>query len=174
MTSVALYARLQPAAVRTYVTQASEKKRGGNKLVWIVSGLVGIAAGYYIFSSDQTGKKPSSKGIDYQQVYNQIADILEDSDWDDGSWGPIFIRLGWHAAGTYDKKTGTGGSNGATMRFSPEADHAANAGLKAARDKLEPIKAKNPGVSYSDLWSLAAVCAIQEMVTFSLQQHPFW
>lgn len=40
----------------------------------------------------------------------------------------------------YDKETGTGGSNGATMRFAPEGDHGANAGLKAARDFLEPIK----------------------------------
>lgn len=44
----------------------------------------------------------------------------------------------------YDKETGTGGSNGATMRFSPEGDHGANAGLKAARDFLEPIKGKPP------------------------------
>lgn len=42
----------------------------------------------------------------------------------------------------YDKETGTGGSNGATMRFAPEGDHGANAGLKAARDFLEPIKGK--------------------------------
>lgn len=40
----------------------------------------------------------------------------------------------------YDKETRTGGSNGATMRFAPEGDHGANAGLKAARDFLEPIK----------------------------------
>lgn len=40
----------------------------------------------------------------------------------------------------YDKETGTGGSNGATMRFAPEGDHGANAGLKAAREFLEPIK----------------------------------
>ena len=40
----------------------------------------------------------------------------------------------------YDKLTNTGGSNGATMRFAPEGDHGANAGLKAARDFLEPIK----------------------------------
>lgn len=43
----------------------------------------------------------------------------------------------------YDKETGTGGSNGATMRFAPEGDHGANAGLKAARDFLEPIKGKS-------------------------------
>ena len=49
------------------------------------------------------------------------------------------------------------------MRFAPESDHGANAGLKAARDFLEPIKAANPWISYSDLWILAGVCAIQEM-----------
>lgn len=41
---------------------------------------------------------------------------------------------------SYDKETGTGGSNGATMRFDPEKDHGANAGLAAARDFLEPVK----------------------------------
>ncbi len=41
---------------------------------------------------------------------------------------------------SYDKLTNTGGSNGATMRFAPEGDHGANAGLKAARDFLEPVK----------------------------------
>ncbi len=63
----------------------------------------------------------------------------------------------------YDKETGTGGSNGATMRFAPEGDHGANAGLKAARDFLEPVKEHFPWITYSDLWTLASVCAIQEM-----------
>jgi len=65
--------------------------------------------------------------------------------------------------GTYDAMTGTGGSNGATMRFPPEGDHGANAGLKAARDFLEPVKEQFPWITYSDLWTLAACCAIQEM-----------
>ena len=64
---------------------------------------------------------------------------------------------------SYDKDTKTGGSNGATMRFAPEGDHGANAGLKAARDFLEPIKSAFPWITYSDLWTLAGVCAIQEM-----------
>jgi len=59
--------------------------------------------------------------------------------------------------------TKTGGSNGATMRFPPEGDHGANAGLKAARDFLEPVKHAHPWITYSDLWTLASVCAIQEM-----------
>lgn len=49
------------------------------------------------------------------------------------------------------------------MRFAPEGDHGANSGLKAARDFLEPVKEKFPWISYSDLWTLAGVCAIQEM-----------
>lgn len=49
------------------------------------------------------------------------------------------------------------------MRFAPEKDHGANAGLQAARDFLEPVKAQFPWITYSDLWTLAGVCAIQEM-----------
>ena len=58
--------------------------------------------------------------------------------------------MGWHAAGTYDCTSKTGGSNGATMRFPPEASWGANAGLNIARDFLEPIKSKHPGISYAD------------------------
>lgn len=63
----------------------------------------------------------------------------------------------------YDALTNTGGSNGATMRFAPEGDHGANAGLRAARDFLEPVKEKFSWITYSDLWTLAGVAAIQEM-----------
>lgn len=82
---------------------------------------------------------------------------LENDEYDDGSYGPVFVRLAWHAAGTYDKKSGTGGSNGATMRHAAEAGHGANAGLDVARKVLERVKAKHPGLSYADLWSLAGV-----------------
>ncbi|POG68728.1 heme peroxidase [Rhizophagus irregularis DAOM 181602=DAOM 197198] len=139
-------------------------------MLWLgAAGLLGAGVGYYFYSTNNGGILEKTqvpikpKTIDYQKIYNQIADILEDNDWDDGSNGPVFVRLAWHAAGTYDKVSKTGGSNGATMRFSPESDHGANAGLKFARDKLEPIKQKNPEISYSDLWSLAGVTAIQEM-----------
>ncbi|CAJ0646669.1 15295_t:CDS:2, partial [Entrophospora sp. SA101] len=68
-----------------------------------------------------------------------------------------------HDNSSLQEETNTGGSNGATMRFSPESHHGANLGLQLARDKLEEVKKKNPEISYSDLWSLAAVVAIQEM-----------
>lgn len=98
-------------------------------------------------------------------MYDDIAKILEeDPDYDYGSYGPVFIRLAWHASGTYDKATGTGGSNKGTMRYEPESKHDANAGLHVARAKLEKIKSKYPWISYGDLWTLAGVVAIQEMV----------
>ncbi|PLW50119.1 hypothetical protein PCASD_01898 [Puccinia coronata f. sp. avenae] len=50
-------------------------------------------------------------------VYNDIARILEDSNYDNGSWAPVLVCLAWHALGTYNKHSKTGGSNGATMQF---------------------------------------------------------
>ncbi|KAG8533206.1 heme peroxidase [Bacidia gigantensis] len=114
--------------------------------------------------SGTAGNPSKHNQNDYQKVYNHITKLLEEKDeYDDGSYGPVLVRLAWHCSGTYDKETGTGGSNGATMRFDPEADHGANAGLKAARDFLEPVHQAFPWISYSDLWTLAGVAAIQEM-----------
>jgi len=101
--------------------------------------------------------------LDYQKVRQDIADLLEDLDYDDGSYGPVFVRLAWHAAGTYSRADKSGGTNGATMRFSPEKDWGANAGLALARDRLEAIKKKHPQISYADLWVLASIVAIEEM-----------
>ena len=101
----------------------------------------GAGAGFWYTQNTPTIFKAEQK--DYQNVYNEIAKRLEEKDdYDDGSYGTVLVRLAWHASGTYDKETGTGGSNGATMRFAPEGDHGANAGLKAARDFLEPVKGK--------------------------------
>lgn len=53
---------------------------------------------------------------DYGAVRAAIENLLDVENYDDGSYGPILVRLAWHASGTYDKATNTGGSNGATMR----------------------------------------------------------
>jgi cytochrome c peroxidase len=116
----------------------------------------GAGSFYYFNKSDvdnfhlTKGSSAETKGIfkptqsDYQKVYDKIAQLLVEKDeYDDGSYGPVLVRLAWHASGTYDAATGTGGSNGATMRFAPEGDHGANAGLKHARDFLEPVKRKS-------------------------------
>jgi len=92
-----------------------------------------------------------------------ITDILENYEYDDGSIGPVLVRLAWHTSGTYCYKTKTGGSTGATMRFAPEKTDDANAGLDHARAFLEPIKEQFPDVSYSDLWVFAGLVALEEM-----------
>jgi len=99
----------------------------------------------------------------WDEVRKDIVDILENEEYDDGSYGPVLVRLAWHAAGTFCKKDGSGGSCGATMRFDPEASHGANAGLDVARALLEPIKKKYPEISNADLWSFASCVAIEEM-----------
>eukprot|EP01094_Clydonella_sp_ATCC50884_P019837 TRINITY_DN396_c0_g1_i2.p1 TRINITY_DN396_c0_g1~~TRINITY_DN396_c0_g1_i2.p1 ORF type:complete len:352 (-),score=104.29 TRINITY_DN396_c0_g1_i2:392-1447(-) len=125
---------------------------------WGVGVGVGLGVGLALF-----GGALAHDDVDYLAVRAAIADMLEDQRHDDGSWGPILVRLAWHASGTFDVNTLTGGSNGATMRFPPECKHGANAGLGLARDRLEAIKRRFPGISYADLWTLAGVVAIEEM-----------
>jgi len=100
---------------------------------------------------------------DYDKARQAVRDILDKDGYDDGSLGPVFVRLAWHASGTFDKVSKSGGSNGATMRYIPESSDGANAGLEKARAFLEPVKQKFPGISYSDLWILAGNTAIEEM-----------
>ncbi|KAG5206109.1 Peroxidase [Trichophyton interdigitale] len=104
----------------------------------------------------------SSKG-DFAAVRRDIAAQMKQPGYDDGSAGPVFVRLAWHSAGTYDIESDTGGSNGAGMRYEAEGGDPANAGLQHGRAFLEPIKAKHPWITYSDLWTLAGVVAIKEM-----------
>jgi len=101
--------------------------------------------------------------VDYAAVREAIIALFDDSNYDDGSYGPLFVRLAWHASGTYDNVTNTGGSEGASMRFPGESNWGANAGLHLARNRLEPIKARFPGLTYADLWTLAGSVAIEEM-----------
>ena len=105
-----------------------------------------------------------STQVDYNAVAQSIADVLEcNPEYDDGSYGPLFVRLAWHASGTYSKTDGSGGSNGGCMRFTPESAWGANAGLGIARALLEKVKAKHPGISYADLYTLSGVVSIQAM-----------
>jgi hypothetical protein len=76
---------------------------------------------------------------------------------------PLIVRLAWHASGTFSKEDGTGGSNGATMRFAPESADDANAGLSIARDLLNVVKLEHPEISTADLWVAAGCVAIEFM-----------
>lgn len=123
------------------------KPSSSSPFIWLFGAAAVGGAGFYFYSQGSaapaTPKAFNPTKEDYQKVYNVIASRLDEKDdYDDGSYGPVLVRLAWHASGTYDQQTGTGGSNGATMRFAPEGDHGANAGLKHARDFLEPVKGK--------------------------------
>lgn len=76
---------------------------------------------------------------------------------------PLAMRLAWHASGTHDVVVGDGGSNGATMRFAPEIDDGANAGLALLQDILQPVQEKFSDLSYADLWTVAGTQAVQLM-----------
>ncbi|KAJ6521920.1 heme peroxidase [Mycena vulgaris] len=147
-------------------------------IVGVLAAVVLGGGGYYYYSSSGNAETVLKSGVqtikaktnftpsqeDYQKVYNTIAEMLDDAgDYDDGSYGPVVLRLAWHASGTYDVETKTGGSNYATMRFAPESLHGANAGLDVARGLMEKIKAQFPWISYGDLWTLGGVAAVQEM-----------
>jgi len=110
-------------------------------------------------------EKSTLDALDIEEIKKDIVEAIEreDSNRDDGtSIGPTLIRLAWHSSGTYSIFDRTGGSSGAGMRFVPESEWGANAGLSAARQFLEPIKNKY-GLSYSDTWSLAGATAVEHM-----------
>ncbi|KAJ8612286.1 hypothetical protein MRB53_037496 [Persea americana] len=104
----------------------------------------------------------STKG-DYAKVKADIAKLMHQPEYDDGSAGPVLVRLAWHSAGTYDASTDTGGSNGAGMRYEAEGGDPANAGLQHARVFLEPVKEAHPWITYADLWTLAGCVAVEVM-----------
>lgn len=99
--------------------------------------------------------------IDYEDVRADIRKVMNAPSWDDGSYAPLLIRLAWHSSATYNHTDGTGGSNGATMRFAAEAADPNNAGLEVARSLLEPIQAKHNGLTHADLWILASYVALE-------------
>mmetsp|Transcript_17750 Transcript_17750/g.32720 ORF Transcript_17750/g.32720 Transcript_17750/m.32720 type:complete len:315 (-) Transcript_17750:99-1043(-) len=101
--------------------------------------------------------------LDIAAVRSEIGRRMEVLGHDDGSLGPLLIRLAWHCAGTFDATEGSGGTNGCTMRFSAEQGDPENNGLGKAREMMEPVKERFPELSYADLYALAGTVAIEYM-----------
>lgn len=84
---------------------------------------------------------------------------------DEKACGPVFVRLAWHDSGTFDKDVKgewpTAGGAVASIRFAPEINHGANAGLAGAVKLLEPVKEAFPAVSYADIFQMASCRAVE-------------
>ena len=119
-------------------------------------------------NDDGFNYREAFKGLDYQALKKDLHDLMTESqDWwpaDYGHYGPFFIRMTWHAAGTYRTGDGRGGGGTGAQRFAPLNSWPDNGNLDKARRLLWPVKQKyGNAISWADLLILAGNVAIESM-----------
>ncbi len=107
-------------------------------------------------------------GLDVEALKRDLVEVMHTSqDWwpaDYGHYGPLFIRMSWHAAGTYRTLDGRGGGGEGAQRFAPLNSWPDNASLDKARRLLWPVKKKyGQAISWADLLVLAGNVALEDM-----------
>ena len=167
------------AVIRAVSTHAKQAPSSSFRLVAAGAGVAATAGAYFLTMAkvDAAGSYSyDPNDVDWAKLTEDLEDLCDDPDalnpgqdgfpgaaGGGGPVGPMLVRLAWHCSGTYSAADGTGGSDGATMRFSEEAGHGGNAGLGHARNLLEKIKAKHPKISYADLYIYAGKVALELM-----------
>ncbi len=130
-----------------------------------------------ILSQHSSKSDPMERGFDYAAEFKKLdlaalkkdlfALMTDSQDWwpaDYGHYGPFFIRMAWHSAGTYRTADGRGGGGTGNQRFAPLNSWPDNVNLDKARRLLWPLKQKyGKSISWADLMILAGNCAIESM-----------